>query len=402
MVKVLTAFVERSSGRLVAVLLVTALGLAAAGLTGPGGHGLAVTSPWYLWGVNALLAVGLYGSASGITRDAVEDVRIVVAAVTVGVALKAALIAAVMYLASGSTTAMILGVAVAQIDPLSVTAMIGRSKMSGRARSLLLAWASFDDPVTALLTVYLVTTTLSPAAGGSMGGLASYGAGLAANAAFAAAAGAAWWLAARRPARRPLKEHPAFPVVATVLLAGLLALAAWQFLMLGVALVGLFYRPRGVEALVGRVTSVAFYLAAFVLGMLLIGGVDVGLGLVLGLAAFGAQVVAGLLIGRRFDTADRVRLALGQQNGITAIILALALQPHVPAAVRVIAPAILTVNVLHIVANAVWDRIPVPVPVPVRGGAHAPRPAPVPAPFPTFRPLAVRHVLAMGSHTRKR
>jgi hypothetical protein len=53
---------------------------------------------------------------------------------------------------------------------------------------------------------------------------------------------------------------------------------------------------------------------------------------------------------------DRVYLALGQQNGITAVILALALQPVLPYAVSVVAPAILAVNILNIASNGVWDN----------------------------------------------
>ena len=84
----------------------------------------------------------------------------VVQMVTVGVVLKTALIAGVMYLAADTPTAMVLGVVVAQIDPLSVGAMIGRSQMSGRAKAVLLSWASFDDPITALLTIYLLVFAL--------------------------------------------------------------------------------------------------------------------------------------------------------------------------------------------------------------------------------------------------
>ena len=52
---------------------------------------------------------------------------------------------------------------------------------------------------------------------------------------------------------------------------------------------------------------------------------------------------------------DRVHLALGQQNGLTAIVLALALQPYLPSAVGIIAMAVLTVNALHLVTNGAWD-----------------------------------------------
>ncbi|WP_214411924.1 hypothetical protein [Sphaerisporangium fuscum] len=350
--KVLIRSVESPVGRLVAVLVVALAGLGVARLYDVGDLGAA---PWYIWGVSALLAVGLYGSASGIPRDAVRDLHTVVLAVTVGVMLKTALIAVVMYLASGSRPeTMILGVAVAQIDPLSVAALVGRSRMSQRAKSLLLAWASFDDPITALLTIYLVTFTLGRGSGPT-GGVSAYALDLALNLAFAGVVWALWLLARRLVPPRANAFPTWFRVVAVLVLAGLVAVAAWRFLMLGIALVGLFYRP-GISALAERVTTGAFFLATLALGALLSGGVDLRLGVVLGVAAFAAQIVVGTLIAWHLSRVDRVYLALGQQNGITAVILALALEPYLPYAVSVVAPAILTVNVLNIATNAAWDR----------------------------------------------
>ncbi|GII81187.1 hypothetical protein Sru01_61690 [Sphaerisporangium rufum] len=477
--KVLIRFLGSPVGRLLTMLAAAALGLAVARATD--GAGGLDTSSWYLWGVSLLLAVGLYGSASGIPADAVHDLRVVVTAVTVGVLLKTALIAGVMYVAGGlRPEAMILGVAVAQIDPLSVAALAGRSRMSRRAKSLLLSWASFDDPVTALLTVYLMAFALDGGAARSAG-VSGYLADLGLNLGFAAAAGLGW-LAARRLRRAtrppattaaaappgslpppapaalsapaetafaeaaPAEAAPAtlstppvpsgagraepsaasgvagavarmrgvlapgeapapsavFRAVATLVLAVLIAIAAWRFWMLGIALIGLFYRP-GIAALTDKVTQAAFLVATFVLGMLLVDGVDLRLGLVLGCAAFGAQIVAGLLIARRLPRVDRVYLALGQQNGITAVILSLALEPYLPYAVSVVAPAILVVNLLHLAANGAFDRHerlaaarrkstgPLPAPVPLvtspGGSPSVARPAVSPL-GPADRPAA--------------
>src|SRR3569833_27797 len=82
-----------------------------------------VGSPVYLTSAAVLLGVGLIGS----TRDIMfSDVRgrlgTVLSAVTLGVLAKAALIIAVMYAFTGST-AVLFGLAVAQLDPLAVAAM---------------------------------------------------------------------------------------------------------------------------------------------------------------------------------------------------------------------------------------------------------------------------------------
>jgi hypothetical protein len=133
----------------------------------------------------------------------------------------------------------------------------------------------------------------------------------------------------------------------------LLAFAVWHFLMLGLAIIGLFIRPDFGKHL-ERATRAAFFCAVFALGLLLT-GVDLLPGLVLGVAAFGAQFVIAQVIARRHTTNDRGYLALGQQNGITAVILALLLQPDFPQTIGIVAPAILVVNVLHIAGNAYWD-----------------------------------------------
>jgi hypothetical protein len=350
-------------------LLVTAgiavLGYAVARIAGAGE---VADGPAYLRTITALLAVGLYGSASGIPREIYRDLGTVVLAVTLGVLLKTALIAGVMYALFGDPAALVLGIAVAQIDPLSVSALLGRSRMSERGKGLLLAWASFDDPITALLTVYLSAWALTATPGGGGGvaaavlgdtGNGSYLVNIGRNLGFALVV---WigWLAVRRLARRRSEQAPpsARPWVragSVAVVALLVGVATWQFLLLGIALIGLFLRLDE-PVIVDRAISAAFALATFALGVLLLGGVQIVPGLALGVAAFGAQIVVGWLIARRMTRVDRVYLALGQQNGITAILLALALEPSFPDAVAIVAPAILTVNVLHIVTNALWDH----------------------------------------------
>jgi hypothetical protein len=48
---------------------------------------------------------------------------------------------------------------------------------------------------------------------------------------------------------------------------------------------------------------------------------------------------------------DRVRLALAQQNGVTAVILALVFERSLDGFVAVVAPAIVTINVIHALAD---------------------------------------------------
>ena len=290
-----------------------------------------------------LLAIGLYGSTYGIDlREAKEHRRIILLAVTVGVVLKAALIGGSLYLATRDPLYLLLGVAVAQIDPLSVAALMGENRLSPKARTILAAWASFDDPLTVVLTVYAVAL-VSPG-GGFFDGFGGYGVSLLANVGFALVAIVVWRLLRNRPA------------LLGPLLVVFVAVAVWQFLMLGVALAGLVVRPAWLGRYIGRVTFAALFVAGGLLGLLLVLGIDPLAGLMLGAAAFGAQVVVGLLMTRGLGRADRIHLALAQQNGITAIILGLRLEADYEGAIAVIAPAIVVTGALHFLANYVADR----------------------------------------------
>ncbi|MEH0844889.1 hypothetical protein V6U81_21120 [Micromonospora sp. CPCC 205711] len=319
-------------------------------------------APAYLLLASLLLAVGLVGSTRDISlTDVRAHLRTVLLAVTIGVVAKAALVAAVMVLIFRDPALLVLGVAVAQIDPLAVAAMSRPDRTSARARSILSIWASFDDPVTVLLTVYVSAFALDLRGdgGGALSGALSDRPldlllDLLANLALAAVAWLVWRLL-RAAGRRADGARPALNWLAVALLVGLVLFAAWQFLMLGLAIAGLFFRPR-LGPVVGRSTRAAYLIAAFLLGLLLVDGVDVLTGVVLGLAAVAAQLLVSVPITRGLPRADRLYLAWGQQNGVTAVILALVLEQDFPGTVGVVATAIVVINAIHAVATALLDR----------------------------------------------
>lgn len=158
----------------------------------------------YLFAATALLAIGLYSSTYEISvTDVRHDARTVIAAVTIGVLLKAVLISLVMFAAFRHPQYFVLGIAVAQIDPLSVAALQAKSRMSRRAKDVLLAWASFDDPVTVVLTVYFSAITLTAMGRGGDGpgfvgeGVSGLLLSIPINAGFALAGVVLWWLLTR-------------------------------------------------------------------------------------------------------------------------------------------------------------------------------------------------------------
>ncbi|MBV1848706.1 hypothetical protein [Catellatospora tritici] len=307
----------------------------------------------YLLGTALLLAVGLYGATSGIDVAAARaDRRLIVTAVTVGVLVKAVLIGAVLALAWHDPLFLLLGIVVAQIDPLSVAALLGDGRLSPRARTVLAAWSSFDDPITVVLTIYaaalagdVFALSWGTGTGHAAAGLWSYALDLVWNLTFAAVLWLLW--------RHVLRTRPRW---AAVVLALAFAVAVWQFLMLGLALAGLFLRPPALLRLLPKLTTAALYAATVLLGLLLVHGVAPIRGLTLGLAAFAAQIAVGAPLTRHLPPLDRQHLMLAQQNGITAIILAVRLEASFAGVVAVVAPAILVTNLVHFAANRALDR----------------------------------------------
>ncbi|GAB1331112.1 cation:proton antiporter [Streptomyces sennicomposti] len=334
-------------------------------------------TPGYGFAATLLLGIGLYGSTHDIELAEVRrSLRVVLVAVTFGVILKAALIAAVMVLAFRRPEYLVLGIAVAQIDPLSVAAMRDDPRVTPRAKAILSIWASFDDPMTVLLTVYFSALALrlggtGPASGSVVSGSADVLGSLLSNIALFALTLAVWrlirltYLLRSRTGRvdddadrtvRPPAAAAGRPlsldIAALAVVAVLLAVAAHTTLVLAVALTGLAVRLGRFAGVLEGAVALAFLLASAALGFLLSGGVSLYQGLVLGAAAFAAQFLVTLLIGRllvrpRLSRADRAHLGLGQQNGITAILLALSLEPTFPGTAGVVGPAVLTVNLLH-------------------------------------------------------
>lgn len=316
--------------------------------------------------VASLLAVGLYASTFGIDlKEARQHLKIILSAVTVGVVLKAAIIGGTLALIFQDPFFLILGVAVAQIDPLSVAGLMKGKRMSTKAKTILASWASFDDPITVILALYapllvaqLTGTDLGSITGSRDGGvnLMTYIQELGLNLLLAGGV-LAIWLVVRYYAKKAYAWGAlVLAGLVYLLLAVSFSLSVLYFMMLGIALIGLFLRPRRVEKVIDHAITWALRVAALLLGFLLIDGINIWAGIALGVAAYFAQVIVGALLTRGLPRKDRWHIAFAQQNGITAIILALLFEPINPGTVAIVAPAIIVINGLHHLVNKGLDR----------------------------------------------
>lgn len=323
-----------------------------------------VHSAAYAATASTLLFVGLYMAVFGIDKtEARKEWRVVLVAVTFGVLCKYLLIFGLTYAVTRRWEYAILAMAITQIDPLSVAAINGDKRMSARTKTVLGAWASFDDPITAVMTPVLISITTVIAQQDIGTSTATHW--LAGSAALAV--GLIAFALARRFRAGAQKVLQLAVLALSAVGVVLTKFFAWA------AMLGWFVRPmwlqKGKRA--DTITLIALIGATFLLGILLSKGVDWRGGLVLGVAAFVAQMIATswvLSVAGRirrksssmhapFSKRDKWHLALAQQNGITAIVLALNLEPSVPNAVAVVSFAIVVINTLNFVANWIYDRI---------------------------------------------
>lgn len=348
---------------LIQLILFMIIGTVVAVLTGVEGL---QSAGWYTLAVATLLAIGLYASTYGIVlQEARQHLRIIITAVTVGVVCKAAIIGGALALLFRDPFFLILGITVAQIDPLSVAGLMKSGRMSAKARTILASWASFDDPVTVILSLYapLLVAQLTGLELGSITGNADTGVNLLVyirelglNLLLAGGV-LALWLIVRYYATKAYAWAAAGAVAAVyLLLAVTFSLSVLYFMMLGIALVGLFLRPRKLEGAIDHAITWALRIAAVLLGVLLAGGINLWAGIALGVMAYAAQIIVGFVLTRGLPSRDRWHISFAQQNGVTAIILALLFEPIHPGTAAIVAPAVIVINGLHAAANRLLDR----------------------------------------------
>jgi hypothetical protein len=327
------------------------------------GFGLAGTPP--LWAI--ALGAGLLASTFGIDLEAMRasDWRVVVKSVTIGVLKKSLIIGGSMALATLHPSFLVIGFVVAQMDPVAMSALMSKGRMTPRAESISRAVSSLDDPFTVLLTILAVLA--QRAFNFDLGldlvvqGVESpgdYGKYMWLNVAFMTFVVFVWQLAYRGSQTWRL-------VFTLSILAGSVVVGADWYWMFGLALIGIYLRPAGeVYAKVNNVlefaAKAAFAVTGVVAGSVLFTSWEngaaldsVGWGVMLGTVAFFSQVIVGplMMLGGDYSRQDRWYFACAHQNGLTALILGVSL-----GLVPLIVPAIIVTHILHAASMWLLDR----------------------------------------------
>jgi hypothetical protein len=293
-----------------------------------------------------LLAIGLYGAVYGIDLGALQQQKkTALIVVTLGVCFKILFIWGILYIVTGLQISWLLGAILGQIDPLSTAKLSGSSKLSQSGKSLLNTRASFDDPMTVLIAMYMVVPFLFVTWQSIGGGYIMW---LWANILFAGLIYIATRLFTGRYIHAFLLIYSFF-------------VAVYFQRMLGIALIALFLRPEfpNFSKNLDLSVQIAFFASVFLLGIYMSGWRtgNIWYGILLWVVVYISQIIATYLCVHTVSHKDKKFLAFAQYNGITSIILATTLSIYDPTLVGYTAIAIITITLLYMLSNhLLWSQ----------------------------------------------
>lgn len=310
--------------------------------------------------MSAAIAVGLYLNTFEIETDLLRKqigtvLKILLFGVPIKILLPAASLALLYFfdVPDGYWIAGLCSTVVAQIDPISTDSFLRQSGICDESKNILRAWASLDDPVTVLFAFYIfLPLTLSR----------SFNPGdYLLNLLLTLAIWVSLYIIHSKLIKnQPLQSHIEITLLTAVVLY---TVASGQFLL--PAVVGLFIRPTLLQRnpqISQTITSVIFYTSAIVLGSLA-GIVPIkwlaGLSLALPMFFIAQTIVAYALI-KDCDWQDKLRIMLGHQNGMTAMLLTISLEltgvgPQNGGLFSITLPAILWIALFYLSSNSLLD-----------------------------------------------
>ncbi|MEM6252950.1 MAG: hypothetical protein AAF821_08505 [Cyanobacteria bacterium P01_D01_bin.156] len=292
------------------------------------------------------VAAGLYLNVSEInTSELLKNRAAILAVLLVGVPVKILVPGFILFGVSsfGLGVALLCATVIAQIDPILTARNVDPERFSEKSGTILRCWSSFDDPITVLFAFYVFLPLFFEASSGSIG---SYLFGLCIETLVCGSTARFLYDANIRSQK--------LGVVATCLSSALLG----RFLL--PAALGLAVRPFRNERTKTTLLNWIFWFSAAVIGGLAV-GLDINwtAGLVLGVSTFAiAQPLVSLMFIRGDSPPNFWRIVFGHQNGMTAILLTIAieLQTGQTQLMSITIPAVLFIALFYGFSNWWLDR----------------------------------------------
>jgi NhaP-type Na+/H+ or K+/H+ antiporter len=301
--------------------------------------------------MHTLLSIGLYASVIGIdTRKLRELSKTVTVVLLFGVPLKILLPGAILTFLSpwSSGISFLCSTVIAQIDPISTSKIIRNRRMTKKSETILRVWSSFDDPITVLFAFYIFLP-------------------IALNNPFALSA---YFFQIFRDillclvlyiVHKHLVTNSSTREVKSILFASVVfGLGITLNTLLLPAIAGLFFRPF-TERQLASVTNTIFFITVVFTGSLAANYIlDWYSGFILAFSMFfiGQPITSFLFV--RDSMSSRVRVMLGHQNGMTALLLTLVIQSaslQLTSVFSITLSSVIWIMLFYFSSNYIFDLI---------------------------------------------
>ncbi|WP_375510905.1 hypothetical protein [uncultured Nostoc sp.] len=302
--------------------------------------------------MNTAIALGLYINVLGIDRTLFKRnlgliSRILVFGVPIKIVLPGFLLA--LFSPSVAPIAYLCATVIAQMDPIAAAKSLDNSKISRKSETILRAWTSFDDPVTILFAFYIFLPLLVS----NNFSFSQYFVRIAAD---IIGCLTIYYISRLLNIIHNMKKYLEIIFIIIIIVYSVLS---DSFIL--PAFSGIFLRPIASEKL-EIIISPIFYFSVIVIGLLSTNlRLDWLSGGILAFSTFFLGQIIVTLLFIKESMSNKARVMFGHQNGMTAILLTVAIEVSGSDKTRdllsVTLPAIILIALFYFSTNYLLDRI---------------------------------------------
>ncbi len=306
--------------------------------------------------MSSAIALGLYINVLGIDTSLFKkSLGVITKVLLFGVPLKIVLPGFILTQLSPSVApiAYLCSTVIAQIDPIAAAKSVDSNNMSKKSETILRAWSSFDDPITVLFAFYIflplvVVTDFS---------FNQYLLRISTDI-FSCVAAYYIYKIYRKKFNNLYENAKICIEVGSLVIIIVYSVLSSSFIL--PAFVGIFLRPIAPEKL-ETVISAIFYFSVIVIGLLSANlRLDWLSGGILAFSTFFLGQVIVTLLFLKDSLVNKARVMFGHQNGMTAILLTVAIEVSGLDKTRdllsVTLPAIIIIALFYFGSNYILDR----------------------------------------------
>jgi hypothetical protein len=321
----------------------------------------------------ASVSLGLYINVTSIEIETFKsNFKTVFCILVIGVPIKIIIPSLILanFLSNNAAVAYLCATVIAQIDPIAAAKTIDSSRMTQKSETIFRVWSSFDDPVTVLFAFYIFFP-MNIAAHSFK--LSSYFVYFLNSVAICILAYFLYKILKLLTKKRVILQQVKTKIDIFIVVATLgYSIFSGSFLL--AATIGLFFRPFNKISTSGIneaenpekskqiILDIIFYFSIVLVGSLSAHrNIDWSLGFVLAVSMVATQILVTFLF-LKDSLPNMLRIMFGHQNGMTALLLTLALEILLEktgleqvSLFSIALPAVIWIAVLYFVTNSLID-----------------------------------------------